>query len=414
VEAVPRSLDHNGHLRVHSYGNTDGYGFDAENTPTGDQRTIVPVKLVGVAFEGPTLDTNFWTTTIIAGATITQTNGRIDMLTNTTANAIVQLYSSRKARRSAGCANVFRMAGRFGDTGTANNVRQFGAVLASNYTLTITSASVVEGDIYTDISGVQYTILITATTTTATVFATGVPTAGARTYTRVAGTGPATLAGTAFTVNAQTTDGFFFQLSGTTFSVVTAIGGDVSTGKVDSGAFNGDIGTTYLPDTNMHTWEIYYNSTTVWFTIDGVLLHTISNLQTPLSNTLSLNAFVRNGNFSGGTTNAAMYLRSLTIKQLGPLESERIFKYIATNTTTICKRGGGRLYKVIFGNPESAQIVTLYDGLSTSAPIIATLTNVASGSQHGKVPTSIEFNCPFHNGLTMVTSTTEPITIIYE
>jgi hypothetical protein len=412
VEALPRSLDASGHLQVSLKSSQDNYGFDAENTPNGDARSIMPIRQAGVTFEGPTLDTNFWLTTLIAGGTVTQTNGRVDMLTNTTANGVAALFSARKARHISGASNLFRMAGRFGDAGTANNVRQFGAALASNYTLTITSASLVAGDVYTDISGVQYTILITVTGVTATVFATGVPTAGARTYTRVSGTGAATLTGSAFTIASTLTDGFYFQLSGTTFSVVTSIGGTPT--PVDSGSFNGDVGATYIPGTNMQVWEIYYNSTSVWFTINGVVLHKIVNNQTPLSNTLTLNAFVRNGNFGGGTTNVGMYLRSCTIKQLGPLDTERSFKYSSAATTAILKYGAGRLYKVIFGDPMLAQVVTLYDGLSASAPVIATLTNILQANQMYRAHTVVDFGCPFHNGLTMVTSTTAPVTLIYE
>jgi hypothetical protein len=412
VEALPRSLDSFGFLQVAVKDNIDHYGFGAENSPNGDARSIAPFRQAGVAFEGPTLDPNFWLTTLIAGGTVTQNNGRIDMLTNTTANGVASLFSSRKARHIAGSSNLFRMAGRFGDTGTANNVRQFGAALASNYTLTITSASLVAGDIYTDISGVQYTILITVTGVTATVFATGVPTAGARTYTRVSGTGAATLTGSAFTIASTLTDGFYFQLSGTTFSVVTSIGGSHT--AVNSGSFNGDLGATYTANTDMQTWEIYYNSTSVWFTINGVMLHKVVNAATPLSNTLTLHPFVRNGNINSSVTNVSMFLRSCTIKQLGPLETENTYRYISTATTTICKYGAGRLNKVIFGNPDAAQIITLRDGLSVSAPIIATLTNLAAAIATTHFHSSVEFNCPFFNGLTVVTSQTSPITVIYE
>ena len=53
-------------------------------------------------------------------------------------------------------------------------------------------------------------------------------------------------------------------------------------------------------------------------------------------------------------------------------------------------------------------------GLSTAAPLIATLTNIAATNAHGRAHTVVNFECPFHNGLTMVTSTSIPITVIYE
>ena len=414
VEALPRSLDAAGYLQVAVKGSRDSYGFLAENTPNGDTRSVNPVRQAGVAFEGPTLDTNFWRASLISGGTVTQTNGRVDLLTSTATTGVAAMYSVRNARHIAGSSNLFRMAGRFGDAGVAGNTRQFGAALGSNYTLTITSAILVEGDVYTDVSGVQYTILITITGITATVFATGVPTAGARTYTRVSGTGAATFTGSAFTIASTLTDGFFFQLSGTTFSVVTSIGGAPT--QVDSGSFNGDLGATFTPGTNMIVWEIYYNSTSVWFSVNGILLHKAQNALTPLSNTLSLHAFARNAKTSGAT-DLALYLRSCSIKQLGSIETEKIFKYIPTATTNICKYGPGKLYKIIFGDPDAAQVVTIYDGLSAAAPIIATLTNFTSaggGTPHSHFHSAVEFGCPFQNGLTVVTSQTTPITVIYE
>ena len=410
VEPLPRSLDSNGNLKIASP--MDNYGFGIENTPQGEGRSISPIRLAGISFEGQTLDTNFWLTILQNGGTATQSNGRVDLLTNTSANGSATMFSVRKGRYVIGSANLCRIQGRVGDTGTADNVRQWGAGLGSTHTLTISSAAVVAGDVYTDISGVQYTILVSGTVTTAYVFATGTPTAGARTYTRVSGTGTASLTGSAFAVDATLTDGFYFQLSGTTFSVVTSIGGTPT--PVNSGSFNGIIGATYTPTTSVTTWEIYYNTKTVYFTINGQLLHMVSNPLTPLSNTLTLHSFLKNTNSNGSTTNVGLYCRSLSIRRLGLLESEKIFKYIATNTTTVYKYSAGRLYKVIFGDPETAQVVTLYDGLSVSAPLIATLTNVKIDGTHTVNHTVVDFNCPFYNGLTVTTSSSVPVTIIYE
>ena len=410
VDSVPRSLDSFGNFKTTVNTITDTYGFDIENTPQGEMRTISPVRLVGVGFEGNTIDPSFWVTIPVNGGTATQLSGRMDLLTNTSANGAITLYSVRRARYVIGSANMFRLQGRVGDTGTVNNTRQWGAGLGSNYTFTISSASVIAGDVYTDISGIQYTILITGTVTTATVFATGTPTAGARTYTRVSGGGAATLTGSGFAVNNAITDGYYFQLSGTTFSVVTSIGGTPSV--VSSGSFNGDLGDTYIPTTNMVTWEIYYNTKTVWFVIDGVVLHTVSNSLTPLSNTQSLFCFASNINSGGSTTNAAFYTRSVSIRRLGLLDTETTYKYITTATTTILKYGPGRLKKVIIGDTNlNAGLFTLYDGLSAQSPIIC---DIDIPKQAAATPVSMDFDCPFHNGLTVVNAVACKVTVIYE
>lgn len=409
VEALPRSLDESGNLKTNIQGIEDSYGFEVENTPQGDMRAVSPTKLVGVSFEGSTLDTNFWSTVLQNGGTITQANGRLDVLTNTTANGAATIFTTRKARYNIGYANVCRIQGRVGDAGTANNTRKWGAGLGTNYLLTISSAAVVAGDIYTDISGIQYTILVSGTVTSAKVFATGAPTAGARTYTRISGTGTASLTGSGFTVDATLTDGFCFQLSGTTFSIVTNIGGTPS--AVDSGSFNGDWGATYIPDTDVHTWEIYYNTKTTWFTIDGVTLHTISNAATPLSNTLQLHAFIQNANSSGSTSQVGFYSRSLSIKRLGPLTTQPTWKYMPVQGTNICKYGAGNLHTVNVGNVASnGAILTLYDGISSNSPVIFV------GRFQANTNWSWDFKgLPFYNGLTAIISAQDcAATIIYE
>ena len=412
VEALPRSLDASGNLQVALKSISDGYGFDVENTPQGEMRTIIPTRLVGVSFEGSTLDTNFWTTILQNGGTITQANGRLDILTNTTANGSATIFSNRRARYVAGNANVCRIQGRLGDTGTADNVRQWGAGLGTNYTLTITSAALVAGDTYTDISGVTYTILVTETTTTAKVFANGTPTAGARTYTRVTGTGTASLSGTGFATSAILTDGYCFQLSGTTFSVVTSIGGSPTT--VDSGSFNGDVGATYVPTTDVVTWEIYYNTRTVWFVVNGVVLHTASNAATPLTNTQSLHVFLKNTNSNNSVTNVGLYTRSASIKRLGPLLTQPTSKYQSGTTAAtgvICKYGAGNLHQVLVGGVASnGSVMTLYDGLSNNAPVIF------SGTFQANTNWSWDFKgTPFINGLTLVIATQNAnVLVIYE
>jgi hypothetical protein len=410
VEAVPRSLDSFGNLKVALQSSTDRYGFNIENTPQGDTRSISPVKLVGTTFEGSIIDPTFWNTILQNGGTITQVNGRLDMLTNSSTNGSALIFSNRKGRYVIGSANLCRIQGRVGDIGTMNNIRQWGAGLGSTHTLTISSAAVVAGDVYTDISGVQYTILISGTVTTAYVFATGTPTAGARTYTKVSGTGAATLTGSAFAINATLTDGYCFQLDSSTFSVVTLIGGTPT--LVNSGSFNGNKGTTYYITSNLTTWEIYYNTKTVWFVIDGEILHSVSNLLTPLSNTQTLHVFLKNTNSNNSTSNVGLYTRSASIRRLGLLNTENTSKYITTATSTICKYGPGRLKFVVVGDTNlNAGDFTLYDGLSAAAPIIGV---IAIPKQAAATPFTIIFDTPFHNGLTVVNAVACKCTVIYE
>ena len=126
VEAVPRSLDSGGNFKVGVKSMEDEYGFEVENTPTGEMRTITPFRLAGSSFDGTTIDTNFWTITNTNGGTTTQA-GQLILSTNTTANGATIAQSVKRARYSAGSANAFNTGLRLGDTGVANNVRRWGA-----------------------------------------------------------------------------------------------------------------------------------------------------------------------------------------------------------------------------------------------------------------------------------------------
>jgi len=127
VEALPRSLDSDGHLKTSVEHMQDFYGFKVENTPTGEMRTSTPVRLVGATFDGLTIDTNFWTTSLGTNGTATQGNAQLTLSTGTTANNSVSCQSVRVARYLGGTANRFRMVMRLPDVGATNNTRRWGA-----------------------------------------------------------------------------------------------------------------------------------------------------------------------------------------------------------------------------------------------------------------------------------------------
>ena len=126
VEALPRSLDSNGHLKVATQSIKDGYGFEVENTPTGEMRTVTPVRLVGTTFEGSTIDSNFWTVpTPTAAATVTQANTIVTLATGLTINGACQLHSVRRARFGEVAALQVRMVAKL-STGVSGNKRRWG------------------------------------------------------------------------------------------------------------------------------------------------------------------------------------------------------------------------------------------------------------------------------------------------
>ena len=206
-------------------------------------------------------------------------------------------------------------------------------------------------------------------------------------------------------------NGYFFEHDGTTLSVVTRKGG-VDT-RVSSGNFNGDLGNTYILDENPHAFEIYWSNKSTWFTIDNTIIHKFGGTA-PLTNTNNLAASAEIANLAGNTNANSLEVRAATINRLGRLETETTYRYIAAATTTICKYTAGRLARVVINNPDAAaQVISLYDNnLGSTANPIAIL-GVPNINNTG-IPQSIEFLCPFHNGLTVITDTVQPVTIIYE
>ena len=416
IEAVPRSLDGEGNFKTSIQSIEDLYGFEVENTPMGEMRVAQPVRLVGASYEGNTIDPAVITSAATGtGATITQ-SGRLIFTSGTANAATVYAYSVRKGRYIGGSSNRYRSQRRI-DAGTANNNRRWGIGLAANYALTISSASVVAGDVYTN-NNQQFTIMVSGTVTTAYVYGTGNPGAGAQTYTKItsSSTGPATLTGSTFAANYLLTDGAWFQYNGTTFGIRVMAGGSLVTGgNIDTGSFNGKYGALYTPGTGLTAYEIYYTNSKIIFVIDGIPLHTFSLTSGNWSNSRTLHVFADSIN-TGTATSVTMESYSETIYRLGLINTENSIRYINSATTTICKYGPGRLKRIIINYPSSAaQVITIYDALAAlTGNLISLLTIEQDGNQNSMLPYNIEYDIPFHNGLTVVTSTTNPVTVIFE
>jgi len=137
VEALPRSLDDHGHLQIAIEHISDEYGFDVENTPTGEMRVAQPTRLVGAQFDGSTIDTNFWNTSVSNSGTVTQANAQIVLDTATTANGTARLCSVRRARYVSANAMRYRAVVQ-ASAAAANNVRRWGIGYGSTMPGTIT------------------------------------------------------------------------------------------------------------------------------------------------------------------------------------------------------------------------------------------------------------------------------------
>jgi hypothetical protein len=339
VEAVPRSLDAEGNLKVAIKAVEDIYGFESENTPIGETRVVEPVRIAGTSFSGPVIETSYWnvTATGSGGVAAAQANAQL-LLTSGIVNANAAVaYTMQRARYIGGSSMRVRGTLQL-DAGTANNTRRWGI----GYGATLPTM----------------------------------------------------------------TDGAWFQMSGTTFSVVTMKG--TTPTAVDSGSFNGLHGGTYSPDTNIHTYEIYYTSSYVYFIIDGLVLHTVHATAATWTSTMGFHGFFDNRN-SGIAVSVTLAARVFTIYRLGKPETEALHYHIAgANAGLTLRNGPGRLHTVIINAAAEGSSISLYDATSAANPIaiiVAGLWGIAT----------LDYHLNYYTGLYVVTTNAATdVTIVYE
>lgn len=300
-------------------------------SPNGLIGSMTPVRLVGTAFDGATLDPNFWTSTTANGGTVVIA-GEADLSTNTTANGSATLTSVRNGRFVGGTPCEFRAIVEWYSEGDADNVRRIGCYDANN--------------------------------------------------------------------------GFFFQLDGTTFSIGTRTnrsGSAVDT-LVSSGSFNGDS-KTYAPGTTRHNVQIQYTPMRVFFSIDGVFIHGVPMTHSNSPTTFTFPIKIENINDNDNATNNEFHVTGAAINRLVSYLTNPTYKFIGTNTTTVCKYTSGVLHALV--NLDNAGTVTIYDNTAASGTQIAVIdTSKALGT--------LSFDAPFNNGLTIVTALGAKVTVIYE
>ena len=199
----------------------------------------------------------------------------------------------------------------------------------------------------------------------------------------------------------DTTDGFFFQLNGTTFGIVSRKASAPTV--VNSGSFNGNLGATYVMDLLYHKLSIEWTPTDTYFFVDDKLLHTLSGGH--LSNFLTLPITMENINSNGQIVNVSFDCIAAVVMREGKLEASPRYKYIAGAVTTVCKLGGGILHSIV--NNDNVGSVIVYDNTSGAVPIMASIDLT-------KILGTITFNCPFSTGLTLVSTGAVKITVVYE
>jgi hypothetical protein len=205
------------------------------------------------------------------------------------------------------------------------------------------------------------------------------------------------------------TDGAYFKLDGTTFYCSTIKAG-TETSNVASTSWTDS--TTVPTLTNFNTYEIYITNNTVWFTINGTLVHTASFLTSTWSNNTSLT--IRADNIkTSGDTDPTTQVKVATIYRLGSDKTQPIYyRQSGTTAGVVCKYGTGNIEGLIISNVIQSANITLYDNYAASGTVIW-----SSGSMSAKTePFGLDFKfIPFANGLTLVISGANcDVLLIYE
>ena len=182
---------------------------------------------------------------------------------------------------------------------------------------------------------------------------------------------------------------------------------------MNSGSFNGVLGSVYSPGLNVQTYEIYWTNSKVYFVVNGDVLHTVSASSSTWSNTMSFYVFTDNINSGTVANNVILNMRSGTIYRLGQPITTPTHYYHANGTQTgiNLKLGLGTLQRIIFQSANNA-IITLSDSTTTTTPVIWASTGAAAVSQ----PALLDFGgIPFYNGLRLtVSGGNAQATITYE
>ena len=86
------------------------------------------------------------------------------------------------------------------------------------------------------------------------------------------------------------------------------------------------------------------------------------------------------------------------------------FSNITSATTTVVKKGPGRLVAITVNKAVAASTITIYDNVAASGTKIGTITHPATLTANQY---TLPYFCQFVTGLTIVTSSTDDITVIY-
>jgi len=198
-------------------------------------------------------------------------------------------------------------------------------------------------------------------------------------------------------------DGLFFQENGLTFGIGYRKNGTDTI--INTGSFNGNLGTTYDIDSILLRLVIDISEYSVNFFVNDMLLHTLIGSTDSLTSSFNLPVTIENINSGGNTTNNIFDVRFSSVQRLGNIRSAGRAVYLATNATSVLKYGGGTIQAISI--LDNAGTISLYDGLSASGRPLGVIDAL-------KIVGGQDYPAPFDDGLTVVIAGNAKCTIFYE
>lgn len=200
------------------------------------------------------------------------------------------------------------------------------------------------------------------------------------------------------------TDGAYFKLSGTTLYVASMKGGSET--AIASTSWNGNQTVPTL--TNGNIWRITIRPSVLIFEINGVIVHTIKFITSPWANKYSMFAFMDTTNSGGLTTDCSLSSWVTSIYRAGRRETQVRSAHITTAGTVVAKYGPGVLQRVTLNDP-TGNMFTIYDNTAGSGTVIASINTPSQAN-----PVTLDYGTCFVNGLTIVSTGTWDVSVIYE
>lgn len=208
-------------------------------------------------------------------------------------------------------------------------------------------------------------------------------------------------------------NGFFYQVNGTAFSVGYRNAG-VDT-LIPFASCNGPGATTFDPAVDLvfgTQYDLYFGGLRARWIVGGKVLHAAGGkpLTTPLTEVLSLPFRQESINSGGLTTNCQIMSRGHSFHRLSAFDVTPRYKNITTATTTVVRTGAGTFRSIVVNNPTTAGTITIYDNTAGSGPKIATI-NIPGSTNS---PFELKYGTEVTDGLTVVTSVANDITILFD